>query len=149
MKYKTCIVCGNEYRLNPKYSLNQKIKSKYCSNKCNGIDKRKNDEKVCIVCGKKFRVYGKIIKDTAKWCSHKCQRKEFSIDKNTGYIRKNGKIHTAQHRLVMEEHLGIKLKRTDIVHHLNNNKTDNRIENLKLMSMKEHMLLHKNLPNLR
>lgn len=47
------------------------------------------------------------------------------------------------HRHIMEQHLGRVLLRSEHVHHRNGDRYDNRIENLQVLSAKEHQHGHK------
>jgi hypothetical protein len=46
------------------------------------------------------------------------------------------------HRHLMEQHLGRKLGSDEVVHHINGDILDNRVENLQLMTRSQHSRLH-------
>jgi hypothetical protein len=65
------------------------------------------------------------------------------IPKKNGYLhfKRNGKYYKF-HQWIMEKLIGRKIKRGECVHHINGNKLDNSISNLKLMTTEEHSRLH-------
>lgn len=111
-------------------------------------------DKECLNCGAIFgRESCNRISDykVKKFCTHECYF-EYSNKENhslwkggkginaEGYIRVSiGRgIRRFEHRLVMEVHIGRKLRKGEQVHHINHIKTDNRIENLLLTKNGEH-----------
>jgi hypothetical protein len=71
---------------------------------------------------------------------------------NLGYIRQHCPSHPLsdnqgyilEHRFIMERHIGRTLLKTEVVHHINGIRNDNRIENLMLFANNsEHIKSHK------
>lgn len=61
-----------------------------------------------------------------------------------GYIEITTRVNRGKlkHRFIMEMHMGRKLNPNEVVHHKNEIKTDNRIENLEIMTRKYHSSHH-------
>lgn len=128
-------------------------KNKYCSQKCHYLDKRKKIKKICLICKNEFKTTPSRIKyGYGKYCSKKCRgldkrgnnHPKWKADKyinNDGYIqiRNNGKP-ILEHRFIWEKYFG-KLKEGIIIHHLNGNRSDNRIDNLMAIPKKNHSFM--------
>lgn len=106
---------------------------------------------VCSVCGKQiFADRQNRKKAKAAICSKECKvqllssRRPEKIFKNglgssvmqlaLGHPHKNNQGRVCEHRLVIERSINRYLTKIEQIHHINMDKTDNRIENLDLMS---------------
>lgn len=75
---------------------------------------------------------------------------KFRIDKGTGYMYCYNPAHytannagkVLEHVYVMSESIGRKLDKGECVHHVDRDRTNNRLSNLRLMTISEHSLLH-------
>ena len=145
-----CIGCGKLFYV-PAWRA--KVgKGKWCSKKCQWS--HQTETRPCHHCGKSI-TKGRTQFFERAFCSRKCRRaKPEYAPKWRGGRRFDGKyiyLHDskrphkriAEHRLVMEKKLGRKLRRLEDVHHLNENKLDNRPENLVIVTRSEHMRIHR------
>jgi hypothetical protein len=114
----------------------------------------------CKNCNANFTLYqSEIRKGGGNYCSHRCRgvhtqrsggfnRKSLTM-RHRGYVFEWAPNHPAQvkgyvpqHRLVMERSLGRMLESHELVHHKNEKKSDNRVENLAVVTAAEHMREH-------
>lgn len=66
-----------------------------------------------------------------------------------GYIKISAGANAGrmQHTVLMEEKIGRRIKPNEVVHHRNHIKSDNRLENLQLMTRAEHLRHHRKYPS--
>jgi hypothetical protein len=100
------------------------------------------------VCGKRFTVTGyRFKKDKRRSCGEPgCRAANVSWVGITSDGYKKTIIDGRQkliHRLVVEENLGRKLNPSEVVHHINGVKTDNRLLNLAVQDRSDHSRMHK------
>lgn len=62
-----------------------------------------------------------------------------------GYVQigRYGAPPVLEHRLLMEKSIGRELRPDEVIHHINGDRKDNRIENLAVMTRAEHSRLHR------
>jgi len=101
-----------------------------------GIEKRKR------TIGKRFKS-GELSgpnKKEGKWINNE----GYVLIWSPNHPNTTSNNYVMEHRLVMEEYLGRYLKKEEVVHHINKNRLDNRIENLMLFKNDmEHKKFHK------
>lgn len=135
-----CVDCSKEYE---KYPSELKANpSNYCSKKCMDNNRKHGTNLKCEFCDKEFyRRFGDQRKQVTKFCSNECYFNSRVLNaKKTTYL-KNGATHI--HILVAEKTLNRKLKKGEVVHHIDENKHNNLIENLAILpSQAFHAKVH-------
>lgn len=147
-----CDICKKVFR--KKFSEATRMKHHYCSLNC--LYKMRSDRTIPSEWREKISkaLKGRIVseetkrklreshprlrgKDNPNWRGGRYQSEQ-------GYwiIRVDGK-RIGEHRYIMEQFLGKKLENNEFVHHIDNDKSNNNIENLELLSQVEHNHKHK------
>jgi endogenous inhibitor of DNA gyrase (YacG/DUF329 family) len=150
-----CLICGTEFYRQPAYIAQNR---KLCSRACNQAWQARNQvEKTCPQCGKEFKV--SQSETHLIHCSRRCEALA-KIKRPTGRMH-NGKPAKQdgdgyvwlwepdhpnksyggwqqEHRLVAEAILGRFLYWNEHVDHVNQQKDDNRPENLQVLSPSDH-----------
>ena len=116
--WKCICECGNKNSLRP-YTLKSGA-SKSCG---------------CYMTEKASRNIGK---KNGNWQGGRRIMDGYVWIRNPSHINSNGSGYVAEHRMVMSDCLGRKLEKYEQVHHKNRIKTDNRLENLTLVTINTH-----------
>lgn len=160
-----CQVCGKHFHVKPSALKH----TKYCSKACHDAAQFQGKVVRCATCGKQIRVSPSLLAER-NFCTNECRLKWLSVHvaksmNVAGHTRGHKAPHLTElnrernpklaleadavkrglytdHRRIMEEHLGRKLEPWEDVHHINGIHDDNRIENLLVISHREHMKLH-------
>jgi len=165
---KPCLVCGGNVFYTNSTKDRAKYCSLQCKyegsrgRKYQTTKQKTGETIICKTCGKNsYRTLSEIKRGRTNYCSFECRKKggynpyrkgqespnwKGGTSKVKGYIyvkclehpNKNSGGYVAQHRLVMEKHIGRYLFKKESVHHKNGVKDDNRIENLELVSCSPH-----------
>lgn len=153
----SCAVCGKEFYRQPAYIQQGRL---LCSRKCNQAWQARNQvTKSCKQCGKTFAV--RPSETFFQYCDRACYeigrvKRPTGRIHNGKQVRVNDKGYVLvwepehpnksqggwqfEHRLVVEQALGRYLVTAEQVDHINQDKADNRIENLQVLDASSHSI---------
>jgi len=150
LRTRTCVICKTVFQrhISPAEIRAGKgiICSRPCGRKYSSLANRRGEFRNCIKCGKSF--YAKPSEDRRGYVRQYCK---LSCKQNVGgkcisadgyYIVNTPHGQMKEHRWIMEQHLGRRLRSTEIVHHKDHNKLNNEIANLELTTRAEHNRIH-------
>lgn len=125
---RQCVECGNTMIVRASQIISGRQPWKYCSWKC-------------------ARKYNKFGANNPKWRGGIITRSDgrrliYVADHPYAIKGRRGGSYVLEYRLIVEKHIGRYLKPGEIVHHKDGNARNNRISNLEVTSLSEHMREH-------
>jgi len=143
-----CHYCGKMKRVPPTFA--RRRKTHYCNQGCLDAERKKERIYTCQLCGVEFLYEGRKNKRDKMFCN-KCHESGdykrgsrssawkgglFKINGGYSRILPDGK-KIAEHRYVMEQSIGRKITRSENVIHIDGNKLNNEVSNLKLIHRRD------------
>ena len=152
---RPCASCGQEFYVR-KHRL---AGAQTCSKECwQALLRTRRQTITCQNCGKVVE-HSAFNARIRRFCSHECSMEARAPTIERYHNGKKARVHqngyvsvwepkdsirhgwALEHRVVMEQVLGRKLKRDEHVHHINGKRADNRPENLIVLGIGEHISL--------
>lgn len=146
-----CSLCGKQFLI---HNYRTKISKRcFCSKKCRSIWGRNFAKEIGLGINNKGRKASRKTREkmmlrkgekAGNWKGGRYITKEgYVVIYSLGHPHPKSENYVYEHRLVMEEHLGRFLLQSDIVHHIDGNRSNNVIANLMLFkSHRDHKLHH-------
>lgn len=145
-----CLTCGKEFRWN-RPSIPQECCSRSCASSKPGRTKGGPKPKPrviadCAWCGNPVK-WAQRPGRQGKYCSRICvgrakSKGGLSFKDGRWRVRLRDNGWQLYSRCLMEAELGRHLAYNEVVHHLNGDPTDDRMENLALMARSDHTRMH-------
>lgn len=150
--YIKCKNCGKTFK-------HRHSTTKFCSKSCAIEFRHKEKSKIikCDFCGKLFERPNCHISEH-NFCSKECMSRWYSenivgehhpnwtggrqIQNGYVFLNVGGGRRVQEHRIIAEQKIGRKLLPSEVVHHIDGDKTNNDPSNLVVLTRAEHRALH-------